>query len=135
MIRGSVNIFLDQLAIHPKRKSVFMTGYFSGTNIDFFADFGVSLPLSSIPAASNMPILIEVNSDNGSLITARMLAESTINSASYTSMKFDSLGNLYLTGSLSGTSNFQYGTDGGIITKTHTYGASIPQALFVKMRP
>ncbi|MCG9873432.1 MAG: hypothetical protein MH321_01435 [Leptospiraceae bacterium] len=77
MIRGSVSIFLDQLAIHPKRKSVFMTGYFTGTNIDFFADFGVSLPLSSIPVASNMPILIEVNSDNGSLITARMLVEST----------------------------------------------------------
>lgn len=135
MIRGSVNIFLDQLAIHPKRKSVFMTGYFTGTNIDFFTDFGVSLPLSSIPAASTMPILVEVNSDNGSLITARMLAESSTSYASYTSMKFDSIGNLYLTGSFGGNVNFQYGTDGGIITKTHSYGVNIPQALFVRLRP
>jgi len=132
MIRGSVNIFLDQLAIHPKRKSVFMTGYFSGTNIDFFADFGASLPLSS---TSNMPVLIEVNSENGGLITARMLVDSTSNSPSYTSMKFDSLGNLYITGRFGGNVNFQYGTDGGVITKNHTYGASIPQALFIKMRP
>jgi hypothetical protein len=135
MIRGPVDITLDKLAIHPKRKSVFMVGSFVGTNREFFADFGVSLPLSSIPAASTMPVLVEVNTENGSLITARMLAESTINSASFTSMKFDSLGNLYLTGSLSGTSNFQYGTDGGIITKIHTYGTNIPQALFIKMRP
>ena len=134
MIRGSVNIFLDNLAVHPKRKSVFMTGYFSGTNIDFFSDFGVSLPLSTVPAASTMPILIEVNTDDGSLISGRMLAEST-EGMFFRSVKFDSLGNLYLTGEFRGNSNFQYGIDGGIITKSHTYGTNIPQAVFIKMRP
>lgn len=133
MISGSVPIFFNSLAIHPKRKSIFMVSQFSGSNLDFFADFGKSILLSSL-AAQNNPFLVEVDTEKGSIISAKMLALS-VGLTSFSSMKFDSLGNLYITGQFRDTSNFQYGTDGGIITKTHTYGTSIPQALFIKMRP
>ncbi|MCG9873433.1 MAG: hypothetical protein MH321_01440 [Leptospiraceae bacterium] len=50
-------------------------------------------------------------------------------------MKMDSFGNLYLTGQFGANTNFQYGTDGGVISKTYNYGAALRQAIFVKIRP
>jgi hypothetical protein len=134
MIRGSIGLGLNSLAIHPKRKSIFLLGSFSGTNIDFFSDFGTSVPLTSQISSEQNPMLIEINSESGSLTAARMLAQSS-KSLRFESMKFDSLGNLYLTGNYAIGSNFQYGTDGGVTVKNHSYGTDIGQALFIKLRP
>jgi hypothetical protein len=132
MIGSNVNLILNSIAIHPKRKSIFLLGNFVGTSVNFFNDFGRNIPLSSI--SNQNPLLIEVNSEDASLTNARLLTLPS-NVTTLDSMKMDSFGNLYLTGQFRANTNFQYGTDGGVISKTYNYGAALRQALFVKLRP
>jgi hypothetical protein len=136
-IGGTLSDVLFSIQIRPSNGNVFVLGAFgqsgASSSQTLFSDLGSVLSLTPLSSNGN-PFLVELEKDTGAFVRHIPLGSSSSGGPFLTSMKFDSEENLYLGGTFSGNSTFQYSSSGKSISKSFTFGNS-QQGVFMKIRP